>query len=288
MRKLLLASAIACLGFSSAPLLAQDTGQDTGIDANTVLASVNGQEITLGHLILLRTQLPEQYLTAPDDVLFEGILNQLIDQSLLGQTLEQDTAEIRISLENEARTLRAATVIGAILENDMSEDVIQAAYEKAIADIPEEPEFNASHILVETEEEAKDLVKTLNEGADFAELAKEKSTGPSGPNGGELGWFGLGMMVPEFETTATGMEVGAISAPVQTQFGWHVLKLNDKRTKPAPTLDEVRDQIMQQVQSEMLETKIAQLREEATVETMTEGFDPTLIKNIELITKAAK
>ncbi len=282
MRKLLLATAIAGFGFASTPVLAQEEAPN----ANTVLAVVDGQVITLGQVIMLRTQLPEQYLSAPDDILFKGILNQLIDQTLLAEYLERDTPEIRISLENEARSLRAAAVISDVIKENVTEDMIQAAYEKAIADLPEEPEYNASHILVKTEDEAKELVKELENGADFAELAKEKSTGPSGPNGGELGWFGKGMMVPEFETAVTGLEVGQISAPVQTQFGWHVVKLNDKRIKPAPTLDELRDQITQQLQAKVLDERIAEIRDGATIEDMSDGIDPALIKDYDLIKNA--
>ena len=141
----------------------------------------------------------------------------------------------------------------------------------------------ARHILVETEDEAKALIVALDGGADFAELAKEKSTGPSGPNGGELGWFGLGMMVAPFEEAVLDMEAGQISAPVQTQFGWHVLTLNEKRNKPAPALEVVMGEIMQVLQSEALEAVISGLHENASVETMVEGFDPAAMKNLDLL-----
>ncbi len=282
MRKLMMAGAIACFGVLSAVPVA---AQESDVDASTVLAVVNGTEITLGHVILLRTQLPEQYLSAPDDVLFEGILNQLIDQTLLGDTVTEEPLEMRLALENEARALRAASAIDAVFGEGPTEEEIRKAYDEVVAGIPEEQEFNASHILVETEDEAKALIAQLEDGADFAQLAKDNSTGPSGPNGGELGWFGLGMMVPEFETAATALEVGAISAPVQTQFGWHVIKLNDKRIKPAPALDEIRDQLVQQIQSQKLDAIIAELRDGASVETMVEGFDPANIRNLDLLSE---
>ncbi len=282
MRKLMMAGAIACFGvLSTAPVMAQESS----VDASTVLAVVNGTEITLGHVILLRTQLPEQYLQAPDDVLFEGILNQLIDQTLLGDTVATDSLEMRLALENEARAIRAASAIDGVIGTEPTEEELQAAYQETVAAIPEEEEFNASHILVETEDEAKAIISELEGGADFAELAKEKSTGPSGPNGGELGWFGRGSMVPDFENAAIALDVGAISAPVQTQFGWHVIKLNDKRIKPAPTLAEIRDQLVQQIQSQKLEARITELRDGASVETMTEGFDPANIRNLDLLTE---
>ncbi len=277
MRNLLAAGAIAC--FAATPVLAQDAE----VTADTVVAVANGTEITMGHVILLRTQLPEQYLSAPDDVLFAGILEQLIDQTLLGETVGEDTLELRLTMENESRALRAAIAIDEVIGQTFSDEDIAAAYDAAYGNLPVEPEFNASHILVETEEEADALITALNDGADFAELAKEKSTGPSGPNGGELGWFGLGMMVPPFEEAVVAMEVGDISGTVQTQFGWHVLILNDKRDVPPPALETVIGDIRQTLQQAAIEAKIDELRAGVSVETMIEGIDPAEIKNLELL-----
>ena len=277
MRNLLAAGAIAC--FAATPVLAQDTE----VTAETIVAVVNGTEITMGHVILLRTQLPEQYLTAPDDILFEGILEQLIDQTLLGDTVGEGTLELKMTLENEERALRAATAIDVVIGQAFSDEAIAAAYDEAYGNLPAEPEFNASHILVETVEEAEALIVTLNDGADFAELAKEKSTGPSGPNGGELGWFGLGMMVAPFEEAVLGLEVGQISGTVQTQFGWHVLILNDKRDVPPPALETVIGEITQTLQQVALDGKVNELRVGASVETMVEGIDPAMIKSLELL-----
>ena len=277
MRNLLAAGAIACL--AATPVLAQETE----VNAETVVAVVNGTEITMGHVILLRTQLPEQYLSAPDDILFEGILEQLIDQTLLGDTIDGDTLELRMTLENEARALRAAIAIDGVISQPFSDEAIAAAYDEAYGNLPAEPEFNASHILVETVEEADTLIVALNGGADFAELAKEKSTGPSGPNGGELGWFGLGMMVAPFEEAVLGLEVGQISGAVQTQFGWHVLILNDKRDVPPPALETVIGEITQSLQQVALDDKVNELRVGASVETMVEGIDPVEIKNLGML-----
>ena len=277
MRNLLAAGAIAC--FAVTPVLAQDAE----VNAETVVAVANGTEITMGHVILLRTQLPEQYLSAPDDILFEGILEQLIDQTLLGDTAGDDTLELKLTLENESRALRAAIAIDAVISQTFTDEAIAAAYDEAYGSLPVEPEFNGSHILVETLEEAEALVVALNDGADFAELAKEKSTGPSGPNGGELGWFGLGMMVEPFEVAILALEVGEISAPVQTQFGWHVLILNDKRDIPPPALETVIGEITQTLQQVALDDKVNELRGGASVETMVEGIDPAVIKNLDLL-----
>lgn len=285
MRNFLAATAVSALMvFSAGVSFAQED-----ITADTVLASVNGTDITLGHVIVLRAQLPQEYQSLPDDVLFKGIIAQLIEQTLLADYAEANVAdiprEITISLENERRALYASVQIDAAAARDISDEAIQAAYDAQYGNLPPEPEFNASHILVETEEEAQALIEELNGGADFAELAKEKSTGPSGPTGGELGWFGLGMMVEPFEAAVVEMEVGDISAPVQTQFGWHVLKLNETRDKPAPTLEETRVAIMDSLRQAAVEAEIASLKEGADITQPPEGFDTALMRDTSLLLK---
>ncbi len=285
MRNFLAATAVSALMvFSAGASLAQED-----ITADTVIASVNGTDITLGHVIVLRNQLPQEYQSLPDDVLFQGIIAQLIEQTLLADEAEASgkdiPREVGLALDNERRALYAAVQIDEVAGRDISDEAIQAAYDEQYGNLPPEPEFNASHILVETEEEAQAIIETLNGGADFAELAKEKSTGPSGPNGGELGWFGLGQMVEPFEAAVVGMEVGAISVPVNTQFGWHVLKLNDKRDKPAPTLEETRIAIMDGLRQAAVEAEIAALREGADVTLPVDGFDVTLMRDTSLLLK---
>ena len=218
------------------PVAAQDSPS-----AETVVATVNDTDITLGHMIALRARLPQQYQQLPADVLFPGILDQLVQQQLLADTEEALSPGGRVTIDNEARAILANQAIVAITEGAASEEALQAAYEAAFADVEPATEFNASHILVETEEEALALIAELEDGADFAALAAERSTGPSGPNGGSLGWFGPGAMVAPFEAAVSEMEAGGISAPVQTQFGWHVIKLNETRDAEAPSLGDVRD-----------------------------------------------
>ena len=285
MRNFLAATAVSALMvFSAGASLAQED-----LTADSVLARVNGTEITLGHVIVLRNQLPQEYQNLPDEVLFEGIISQLIEQSLLAEFAEANVAdiprEVALTLENDRRALFASVQIDAISGRDISDEAIQAAYDEQYGNLPPEPEFNASHILVETEEEALALIEALDGGADFAELAKEKSTGPSGPNGGELGWFGLGMMVEPFETAVKDMEVGAISAPVNTQFGWHVLILNEKRDKPAPTLEETRVALMDGLRQAAVEAEIQVLKDGAEITRPVEDFDVSLMRDTSLLAK---
>ena len=271
----LLAAAALCL---VAPIASAQSASD-------VVASVNGTDITLGEMIVARTQLPQQYAQLPNDVLFDGILQQLIQQQLLADALEEVPARLEIALKNETRALRANEEITNIATDAVTDEALQAAYDARFADAEPTTEWNASHILVETEERAAELVEEASaDGADFAELAKEFSTGPSGPSGGELGWFGPGMMVPSFEEAVESMEAGAIAGPIETQFGWHVIKLNETRLQEAPSLDALRDELSQELQQQAVEAAIAELEGNADVTRPEEGaFDPALLGDVGLI-----
>lgn len=273
-----LSAAVFALLMAS-PVLAQDTA-----DADSVVATVNGTEITLGQMIMARTTLPQQYLSLPDEVLFNGILDQLIQQSVLAQTLGEETPRrVEIALENERRALLAAAVVDGILANAVTDEALQKAYDEAFADAEPAREWNASHILVDTEEEAVALIERLNAGEAFAALAREASSDSSAANGGELGWFESGMMVPDFEAAVVSLEVGAVSAPVQTQFGWHVVKLNETRLRDVPTLDEVRDELRPQVERAAVQARLDSLTAAATVDRSGAAIDPALIKNLDLL-----
>ena len=257
---------------------------DGHVGADTVVATVNGQDLTLGHMITLKQRLPQQYQQLPLDVLFDGILDQLVQQTLLGETVDNLSTGTRLTLENEERALRANEAITRVVADAVTDEALKAAYEETYGSAEPEKEFNASHILVATEDEAKALVEALNGGADFAELAKEKSTGPSGPRGGNLGWFGTGAMVPPFEEAVLALEVGAVSAPVQTQFGWHVITLNETRLKNAPALQEVRGELTDKVQREALEARIEELQGDAEITRKTkEDIDPALLNDLSLL-----
>ena len=255
--------------------------------ADTVVASVNGTEITVGHMILVRESLPEQYRNLPNEQLFDGVLEQLIQQTLLADLIgETDNREIRLTLENDRRLMKASQAVEELSAQAIGEDDIAAAYGSRYADADMGVEYDAAHILVETEEAAVNLIDKLQAGADFVELAKEFSTGPSGPSGGALGWFGLGMMVPPFEAAVVAMEKGAISSPVKTDFGWHVIKLNDTRAISAPALDEVRGEIIAELQRSAIERRIDELRQQATISlTPIENIGIDVISQSELMSE---
>lgn len=257
--------------------------QETAPSADTIVATVNGVEITLGHIIAARMQLPSEYDDIPEALLWEGLRDQLVQQELLKQANGAPSTSLRIELDNAERATVAGAELRAIADRAVTEEMLTEAYNKTFAEFEPGREYHAAHILVESEEEAKALIEELDGGADFAALAREKSTGPSGPNGGDLGWFGLGMMVPEFETAVVTMDVGTHSAaPVQTQFGWHVIDLKETRLAAAPTLDEVRDQLAADLQETAIREALANLEEGADVDVV-EGFDPSLINMTDLL-----
>lgn len=253
--------------------------------ANSVVATVNGEEITLGHMIIAHEALPEQYKQLPSDVLYKAILDQLIQQTALKQELNgQVPARVKLTVDNEMRTLLAQEVVQNIMEKAATEEKIRAAYDETYSTGEGGDEFNASHILVETEAEALDIKKDLDAGADFATLAKARSTGPSGPSGGQLGWFGLGQMVPEFETAVLEMSNGEISSPVQTQFGWHIILLSERRKAEAPEYDVVREQIANSLRQTAVENHVDNLTTQATITNPEiEDFSPELIKDLDLV-----
>lgn len=277
----ILASLVLTTGLAM-PLQAQDE-----TSAETVVATVNGTTITLGHVIVAFTTLPAQYQQLGADVLLPGIIDQLVRQTALAQSFDgEPSLAARLSLENEERSLTAAEAVEMIMSDAVTEDEVLAIYDERFANGTDGEEYNASHILVETEEEAKVIVSDLKAGADFAELAREKSTGPSGPGGGELGWFGPGRMVPDFEAATIALEVGQVSDPVETQFGWHVIKLNDTRVKDAPAYDDVRGEIELELQQEAVEKRIEKLVADADIVLPDLGeIDPNLITNVDLLSE---
>ena len=276
----LVAAAILATQMAS-PLAAQDS---TDLSADTVVATVNGQDITLGHMIAARATLPEQFDQAAPQDLYNGILQQLIQQTALAQRVDNLPPLVALTLENEERSLKAGEAVEAAMLTAITDEDIQAAYDAQFADAEPQEEYNASHILVETEEDAVAVKEEIEGGAEFAAVAREKSTGPSGPNGGELGWFGPGMMVPSFEAAVIALEVGEVSAPVQTQFGWHVITLNDARKQSVPTLDDVREELMATLRNEAARTIITSAPDgQDVVLSELEGIDPSILTQRELL-----
>lgn len=254
--------------------------------ADTVIATVNGVEITAANLLMMRAQLPQQYQSIPNADLFEGLVDQAVQQALLASQVKELDLASRVALQNQERNMLANIEVQRLFEDALTDEAIQEAYDARFAAAEPVTEFNASHILVETEEEAAAIKEELDNGADFSAIARDKSTGPSAPNGGNLGWFQPGMMVPEFEKAVAALETGEISEPVQTQFGWHVVKLNETRLAEQPALEEVRDELVAELQAQIIEARIAELTNDAEITKMAPSdispdflSDPALLQN---------
>ena len=270
---------VAATALFALPAMAQDEPT-----ADTVLATVNGTDITLGHVIAMQQMLPPQYQELPDNVLLDGLLEQLVQQEILAAVAEQDISRrMQLGLDNERRAFLAAMLLDQIGMAELSEEEVQAEYDAQFGSAGPITEYNASHILVETEEEAQALIAELAEGADFAELAQERSTGPSGPNGGQLGWFTAGMMVPSFEEAVFALEVGEVSAPVETQFGWHVIVLNETREQEPPGLEQVRAELEDGLRRARVDAAITELSASADVVRPEIEIDPSVIRNLDLL-----
>lgn len=254
--------------------------------AATVVATVNGTEITLGAMIALRDGLPEQYKALPDDVLYTGILEQLVQQEILTQSVgDSISLQDQLNIENQQRGYKSGVALEAVIAAAVTDEALQAAYDARFADAAPMMEYSAAHILVATEEEALALKAELDDGADFATLAKARSTDTgSGQNGGDLGWFGIGAMVKPFEDAVVAAEVGQVTAPIQSDFGFHLILVKETRIAAAPTLDDLRDELAGQIEQEAVAAHIAALTEAATVTKPGEtGIDPAVLKDLTLL-----
>lgn len=251
----------------AAGLLTSAANAQSSVDSDVVVATVNGEEIKMGHVVMVYDTLPQQYKSLPAEQVFQGIVEQIIQQTVLAQAAANPNSKyIEFAVDNERRILTASQMIDEITTEATSEDKLQAYYDARYQSVDLGREYNASHILVESEEEAKDLIFKLSDGADFAALAQEFSTGPSGPNGGSLGWFGQGRMVAPFEQAVMSLTVGEVSPlPVQTQFGWHVIILNDMRAVQAPAFEEVSGEIAAELQRVAIEERVKVMVDGAAV-----------------------
>jgi peptidyl-prolyl cis-trans isomerase C len=255
-----------------------------GETAQTVIATVNGVEITLGEMIALRESLPAQYQSLPDDKLFQGILDQLIQQETLQQSVGDLTTRDKATLQNERRGYVSGLAIQGIVATAVTDEALQAAYDARFKDAAPKNEYSAAHILVETEEKANALKADLAAGKDFAELAKANSTDPgSAAAGGDLGWFGLGMMVKPFEDAVVAAKLGEVTGPIKSDFGWHLILVKETRVAAQPTLDEMRDELAAEIESKAIEAKVKELTDAATIARPGEAIDPAILKNTALI-----
>lgn len=273
LRNVLLAGALLSLAGcdqmqSSLNTTGSGSKPDTAVTGD-IIATVNGSPLTRQVLDVYKQQRAAKGIK-PDTSDDAAVLNELVALELMRQEAVNSGAMadpvISATLDQLDRsTLAGAAIKSFITVNETSDEELRKAYDTGVGKPGNE--FNARHILVETEQEAKDIIVLLDGGGDFVELAKEKSTGPSGPNGGELGWFGAGQMVKPFADASAALEKGSYTKePVQTQFGWHVIRLEDIREGTPPPYEDVKERLKMMLANQKLQKHIEQVKESATID----------------------
>ncbi|MCQ8783886.1 peptidylprolyl isomerase [Mangrovibrevibacter kandeliae] len=277
--RLTLAASVFALAAAALPALAAD---------GDTVAKVGNETITEKDLDLAVEDLGDQFGQMPDEQRRLAVLSALIDIKSLAKEAADAGLDKTAEVKSQLAFLRERALHNAYFKqkgiDTITDDELKQRYDKEIAAMPKSDEVHARHILVKTKEEAEDIIKQLDAGADFEKLASEKSTGPSGPQGGDLGFFGPGQMVPAFDKAAFALEPGKYTEqPVQTQFGWHVIKVEEKRPQQPPAFDQVKDQVRQVVMRE----KYMQLVQKARSDLKVEFVDPKIKTQIEEIQKSA-
>ena len=236
-----------------------------------LVAKLNGEDIYLDEVLRLVEKLPDEIRQQPLETYFDRLIDDIVDSRLAAAAgneagLTNDERVIE-QMSIAAQRVLAEAWINSELRKSITDEAVQQAYDIFVADEQSRHEVRARHILVKEKAEAEAVIAELQGGADFAELAKKRSTGPSGPNGGDLGYFPRGAMVPAFENAAFALEAGSFTqTPVQTQFGWHIILVEEKRIAEAPTIEELAPQLRQNLISQNLGRLLDSLRTNARIE----------------------
>jgi peptidyl-prolyl cis-trans isomerase C len=241
-------------------------------DANPVLAKVNGAEIRQSDVAIAEEELGPSLAQMDPATKKDNVLSFLIDMKIVAKAAEDKKVADREDFKTRLAFARNRLLMDNLLASEgkaaTTDENMKKVYEDAAKQITGEAEVHARHILVETEAEAKAVEDELKKGADFAELAKKKSKDPGAADGGDLGFFTKDQMVPEFSAVAFALEPGKISDPVKSQFGWHVIKVEEKRNRKAPDFDQVKPQIETYVVRKAQADFVTKLREGAKIERM--------------------
>jgi peptidyl-prolyl cis-trans isomerase C len=256
---------LAVLLLTGLPLRAEDA-------ANPVLAKVNGAEIRQSDVALAEEELGPSLAQMDPAAKKDNVLAFLIDMKIVAKAAEDKKVDNTEDFKKRLAFTRNRLLMDSLLAHEgkaaITDDAMKKVYEDASKQITGEQEVHARHILVETEDEAKAVKAELEKGADFAELAKKKSKDPGASDGGDLGFFTKDQMVPEFSAVAFSLEPGKISDPVKSQFGWHIIKVEEKRNRKAPDFDQVKAQIETYVTRKAQADYVAKLRADAKIERM--------------------
>jgi peptidyl-prolyl cis-trans isomerase C len=268
-RSVLTALALAAPLLTLAPAASAQSQGMAGED-DPVVARVDGMEVHRSEVFAFASTLPAQYQSQIMQI-YPMLVQRLVDFKLAAKAGNDaglaDSAEVKKRMaELKERVIREVWFQKQI-DAKVTDEALQARYKEFVKENPPKKETHARHILLETEEQARDLIAKLDEGADFEELAKEHSTGPSGAQGGDLGYFTDDQMVPEFAAAAKQLQPGEYSKePTKTQFGWHVIKVEDRRDSAPPSFDEVKDKLHDELARAAVESALAELRQNADVE----------------------
>jgi peptidyl-prolyl cis-trans isomerase C len=244
-----------------------------GAQTDPVIAKVNGVEVRQSDLTLAEEDMGQQAQQLTGDAKKEYLLAYVADVILVSRAAEAKKVADQKDFKSRLAFIRAKLLMELMLDAEgkaaVTDQAVKKAYDDAVKQMAGEQEVRARHILVPTEAEAKKILDEIKKGTDFAEMAKQKSKDPgAAAEGGDLGYFTKDQMVPEFAETAFKLNKGELSDPVKTQFGWHLIKVEDKRTKPAPGFDEVKDQVKAFVMRKAQAELVGKLREGAKIERM--------------------
>lgn len=239
-------------------------------DSNPVVARANGVEIHVNDLAFAEEEIGSNMPAMSPDQKRDYLITYLADVIVLAQAAQQQKLADRDDVKRRLDFDHNRVLMEALLQDTgkaaVSDEAMHKVYDEAVKQAAPEQEVHARHILVATEAEAKDIIAELKKGADFATLAKQKSKDPGAAEGGDLGFFTKDQMVPEFSEVAFKLDKGQISDPVHTQFGWHVILVEDKRTKPTPTFEEVKPQLANYVAHRAQAELVDKLRAAANIE----------------------
>lgn len=238
--------------------------------ADPVIARVDGTEIRESDLALAEDDIGSGLQPSPPEIRRETLLTYLIDVTIIAREAEAQKLAQTPGFERRLAFARQKVLMEALLDKESKGAATEAAmkkiYDDSIAQNKPVEEVRARHILVETEEKAKEVLAKLKAGGDFAALAKAESKDTGSSDGGDLGYFTKEQMVPEFSEAAFKLEKGGLSEPVKSQFGWHIIKLEDKRNKPLPEYEQVKGQIENYVVRRAQTELVGKLRDAAKVE----------------------
>lgn len=265
-----LAAASLLLGLMAQALLAPAAAQEEQTDRSQLLiATVDGQEIRQADVSALVATLPPQTQQLPREQLLPLVLQELINNKILVKLARRDgldkEPEFERQIKSAAEQILRQIFLEQLSEAALNDEAIQKYYDENIGSAKGNVEVRARHILLETEEDALAVVEEIESGGNFERLARDRSTGPSAPAGGDLGYFTRDAMVAPFAEAAFAMAVGEVSEPVQTRFGWHIIKVEDRRETAPPPLEQVRDEITRQLFRQVVQNAISGERENSEV-----------------------